>query len=212
MALTIVSDTLPKFPTDLSFERPGYTRYMTDVVILDSGAEQRNRFWKVPRKRMDVGYGVREIVKIETLLDFFDCCYGRWQPFRIRDWAEYKSCSITATAAFDDQSLGTATAGQTAFQLKKTKTLGSYSMDYDIIKPDGPTVKIGVDNVEETSGWTVDETTGIITRGVALAGGEEITWGGEFFYKARFDTDEIARDFAAWEAGSIEVPVIMLRA
>ncbi len=211
MAFTIVSDTLPKFPTNIRFERPGHTKYVTDVAILDSGAEQRNRYWKVPRKRWDVGYGVYTIDQIEALHDFFDVCFGRWEPFRFRDWLEYKSCSVLNTPAFDDQSLGAATAGQTAFQLKKTKTNGPYSMFFNVIKPDGPTVKIGVDGVEETSGWTVNESTGIVTRGVALAGGEEITWGGEFFYKARFDTDEVEWNFAAWRAGSIEVPVIELR-
>lgn len=211
MPFTIVSDTLPIFPTDVSFGRPGGPEYLTDVVILESGHEQRNSFWSEPRYSWDVGYGVREIEKIYALLEFFHACKGRHKPFRFKDWLDYRSCAVDDTPDFDDQSLGAATAGQTAFQLKKVYPESPYSTSIDIIKPKGDSIRIGVDAVEVTTGWTVNESTGIITRGTPLAGGEVITWGGEFYRKARFDIDKLSHSFEAWSAGAVDVPVVHLR-
>jgi uncharacterized protein (TIGR02217 family) len=211
MPFTIVTDTLPVFPTDISFGRPGGPEYLTDVAILESGHEQRNSFWKEPRYSWDVGYSLRTMDKIYALLQFFHACKGRHQPFRFKDWLDYKSCAIHLTPDFDDISLGAATAGQTQFQLKKTFTQGTYTTSIDITKPKGSTIKIGEDGVEVTTGWTINETTGIITRAPALAGGEVITWGGEFYRKCRFDVDKLPHAFEAWEAGGVEVPIMHLR-
>ena len=214
MSFTIVADTLPIFPTDISFGRPGGPEYLTDVTIPEGGDEQRNSFWPEPKYSWDVGYGVREIPKIVALLKFFHACKGRAQSFRFRDWLDWKSGDGQAKedlVDFDDQSLGAMIAGQTAIQLKKTYAESPYSTTIDIIKPSGATVRIGVDGVEETSGWTVNEATGIITRSVAFTGGEVVTWGGEFYRKARFDADKLSHSFEAWKAGSVEVPVMGLR-
>lgn len=211
MPFTITTDPLPVFPTDLSFDRPGGPEYLTDVVVLESGNEQRNAYWPEPRYSWDVGYGLRTMDKIYALIEFFHACKGRHQAFRFKDWSDYKSCAVNLTPDFDDQSLGAATAGQTQFQLIKTYAKGSYSTAIDIVKPRGSTIRIGVNAVEETTGWTVNEITGVITRSPALTGGETVTWGGEFYHKARFDVDKIPVAFEAWEAGKIEVPVIHLR-
>jgi uncharacterized protein (TIGR02217 family) len=211
MPLTVVQDTLPVFPTDLAFEHPGGPEYNTDVQILESGHEQRNSFWPEPKYSWDVGYGVKTFDKVYALLEFFHACRGRAKPFRFKDWADYKSSAVTGAVNFTDQSLGVATAGQTQFQLIKTYAKSPYETVLDIIKPKGSTVRVGVNGVEETTGWTVSEVTGLITRSVALAGGETVTWGGEFYRKARFDVDKIPVQFHAWEVGSIEVPVISLR-
>lgn len=211
MPFTITPDTLPLFPTDISFGRPGGPEYATDVQILESGNEQRNAFWQEPRYSWDVGYAVREMDKIYALLEFFHACRGRAKPFLFKDWLDYKSCAINLAVDFDDQTLATATAGQTAFQLKKTYPKSPYSTVIEIIKPKGSTIRIGVNGTEVTTGWTVNEGTGIITRGTPLSGGETITWGGEFYRKARFDVDKLTHAFEAWEAGGVDVPVISLR-
>ena len=211
MALTIVTDPLPVFPTDISFGRPGGPEYVTDIAILESGHEQRNAFWPEPRYSWDVGYGVREISKIYALLQFFHSCRGRHKPFRFKDWLDYKSSAPNLETDYDDQTLTTAIAGQVNFQLTKTYTTGAYITKIEIIKPKGSTIQIGVNGSEVTSGWTVNEITGIITASGAPGAGAVITWGGEFYRKARFDVDKLANTFEAWEAGGVEVPVIHLR-
>jgi len=211
MAFSITTDSLPVFPTDISFGRPGGPEYLTDVSVLESGHEQRNSFWAEPRYSWDVGYTVRSIDKIYALLDFFHACRGRAKAFRFKDWLDYKSCAINLDSDFDDISLGAATAGQTQFQLTKTYTQGSYSTTIEIVKPKGDTIRIGEDDTEVTSGWTINESTGIITRSPPFSGGEVVSWGGEFYRKCRFDVDKLPHTFEAWEAGGVEVPVIHLR-
>ncbi len=211
MAFTIVTDPLPIFPTDISFGRPGGPEYTTDVAILESGHEQRNSFWPEPRYSWDVGYGVREISKVYTLLQFFHACRGRHKPFRFKDWLDYKSVAPNMETDFDDQALPAATAGQTIFQLRKTYMTGAYNTYIDIIKPKASTIQIGEAGSEVTSGWTINEVTGIITRSSGISAGVIVTWGGEFYRKARFDVDKLANTFEAWEAGGVEVPVIHLR-
>ncbi len=211
MPFTIVPDTLPIFPTALNFDPPGGPEYLTDVEILGSGHEQRNSFWPEPRYSWDVGYGVRTHDKIYALLQFFHACRGRKNPFRYKDWSDYKSCARQSTVNYNDQSLGTAIAGQVNFQLKKTYTEGSYSTVILIYKPRGSTVRIGFGGAEETSNWTVNEQTGIITRATPATGGEAVTWGGEFYRKARFDVDKLPVTFYHWTSGSIQVPVIHVR-
>lgn len=211
MPFTIVADTLPIFPTDISFGRPGGPEYQTDVVVLESGHEQRNSYWTEPRYSWDVGYGFRNVEKIYQLLEFFHACRGRAKPFRFKDWLDYKSCAVNLTPAPTDQSLGAAAANQTTFQLKKAYPESPYSTSIDIIKPKGSTIRIAVNGVEVTTGWTVNESTGVITRGTPLAGGETITWGGEFWRKCRFDIDKLNHSFEAWTVGAVEVPVVHLR-
>jgi uncharacterized protein (TIGR02217 family) len=211
MPLTIITDTLPTFPTDLSFERPGGPEYLTDVALLESGNEQRNAYWPEPKYSWDVGYGVRTISKVYALLEFFHACKGRKEAFRYKDWADHKSCAVHLTPAFTDQSLGAAAPGQTQFQLKKHYSKGNFQTTIEVTKPKGDTIRIGVNGVEETNGWTVNEQSGIITRSVALGGGETVSWGGEFWRKARFDVDKLPLSFQAWTEATIEVPVISLR-
>lgn len=212
MPFTITPDNLPIFPTNISFGRPGGPEYNTDTPLVESGNEQgRNSYWPEPRYSWDVGYSIRSMDQIYALLQFFHACRGKWKPFRFKDWLDYKSCAVDQTPDFDDQSLGAAEAGQTEFQLGKTYAQGSYSTLIQIIKPRGSTIRIGVDAAEVTSGWTVNESTGLITRDTPFAGGEVVTWGGEFYRKCRFDIDKLSHEFAAWEAGGVEVPVIHLR-
>ena len=128
----------------------------------------------------------------------------------MKDWEDYKSCSVELTPDFDDQSLGTATAGQSAFQLIKTYVVDDYTTTLTIYRPHGATIRIGVAGVEETSGWTIDEDTGIATRSVALSGGEAVTWGGEWYHKARFDLDKFPITPEAYGVGSMQVPVVAI--
>ena len=50
-----------RFPSDIAFNKPGGPGFNTDVVILESGFEQRNQFWDQERGMWNVGYGVREL-------------------------------------------------------------------------------------------------------------------------------------------------------
>ncbi len=52
------------------------------------------------------------------------------------------------------------------------------------------TVKVGIDGVDQGapgSGWTVNQTTGVVTFTTAPGVGAVLTWGGEFDVPVRFD-------------------------
>jgi uncharacterized protein (TIGR02217 family) len=210
MSFTIIADTLPIFPPELAYGYPGGPEFSTEIAVMDSGHEDRNAWWPEPRHSFDVGYGPLEHWRIYALRKFFNACRGRRKPFRFLDFEDYKSCAIELEPAFDDVLLGVATAGQTVFQLRKDYIQNDYTTPFDIIKPNGETVMIGEDGIEVTDGWTINEISGLITRATPLTGGEEITWGGEFYLKCRFDVDKFPGTAEAYKVGSVKVPIIHL--
>jgi uncharacterized protein (TIGR02217 family) len=212
MSFTIVPDTLPIFPEDLSYGFPGGGEYNTDAPIIESGEEQRNAYWKEPKYSWDVGYLIKTPAQLYRVARMHHACQGKAKPFRFKDHDDFKSNEdMEADVSFDDVSLGAAAVGQTQFQLIKIYTESPYQTTIRIYKPKGSTIRIGEDGVEVFSGWTVNEGTGIITRGTPCAGGEVITWGGEFYRKARFDKDKLDNTAVAFGVGSIQIPVMGLR-
>jgi hypothetical protein len=59
----------------------------------------------------------------------------------------------------------------------------------NITKPVSGTVLVGIDNVDQSSGWSVDAATGIITFSSPPAQGTLITAGFEFDVPSRFETN-----------------------
>jgi uncharacterized protein (TIGR02217 family) len=83
----------------------------------------------------------------------------------------------------------------------------------DIKKPVQETILIGVNGIlqAETTNYSIDYTTGIVTFVLPPANGVPITWGGEFDVPCRFDTDELplSLDFYGYASGS--VPIVEVR-
>jgi len=74
------------------------------------------------------------------------------------------------------------------------------------------TLRIALGGVEQSSGWSVDTTTGIVTFSAAPGAGVAITAGFEFDVPVRFDTDvlDVTLDFE--RLGSItSIPLLELR-
>jgi uncharacterized protein (TIGR02217 family) len=66
--------------------------------------------------------------------------------------------------------------------------------------------------VEQTSGITFDDTTGLITFGFAPASAAAITAGFEFDTPVRFDTDSLAINLSNFAAGEIpSIPLVEIR-
>lgn len=200
------------FPTDISFNAPGGPVFVTGVVETQSGFEQRNVERDVPLYEWDVGYGARTIDKIEDLYQVFLTVRGQAHGFLFKYWLDYKSCDVSATVARTDQTLGTATAGQTQFQLIKKYTVGTATMTRNIYKPKTGTILVDKGGVNDTANWAFNLTTGVITRSPALAGGEVIKAGYEFYFPVRFAVDDWQGSFLAWRAGSVAVRLKETRA
>ena len=171
-----------RFPIDISFGSSGGPEYSTEIVATQSGYEYRNSNWSQARAKYNVAHGVRNKAQLDELIAFFRARKGKAHGFRFKDWADYAAAS---------ESIGTGDEIAVAFQLSKTYSSGSQLESRDITKPVDGSVKVYVDGVEQTTGFAVDYTTGIVTFDTAPTDGTAITADFEFDVPVRFDTDKL---------------------
>jgi uncharacterized protein (TIGR02217 family) len=196
------------FPTDISFHSPGGPRFLTRMAKLPSGWHQADIKRDTPLCEWDVGYGARQAGKIYDLYKLFMVVRGQGHIFLYKYWADFKSAhgdqfEIDITPI--DQILGTAVAGQKDFQLIKTYTVGSASLVKTIYKPKAGTLRVSVNGVEELAGWTMNASTGVISRSVGLSAGQIVRAGYEYFHPAKFASDDFDGSFLAWQTGEVNV-------
>lgn len=201
-----------RFPEEISKGSSGGPTRLTQVNVLRSGYEERITPWQHPRHKYDASIGVRSLAHLDEVLQFWHAMRGKMYGFRWKDWSDFKSNNTVTNVTFTDQDIGVGDGSTTTFQLIKTYVTLTASYERNIKKPVLNTVKIGIEGVEQLSGWSVDTTTGIITFDSAPTTGEEITAGYEFDIPARFDTDELYISIEGYLAGSLSsIPIIELR-
>ena len=201
-----------RFPDDISRGARGGPERRTQIIELASGDEERNASWANSRRRYDAAYGIRRADDLAVVVAFFEARNGRLYGFRWKDWADYKSCLPSGTPAATDQAIGTGDGMTTDFQLVKVYRSGSQSWTRTITKPVSGTVLVAIDGAEQTSGWSVDTTIGIVTFTSAPAAGAIITAGFEFDVPVRFDTDTLDVTLDVERLGSItSIPLIEVR-
>lgn len=203
----------PRFPDKISYGSSGGPKFNTDVIKIESGYESRNINWSQARHMYDAAFGVADEDRLSELINFFKAMRGMAHSFRYKDWADYKSCDLTATPARTDQTIGTADGIETDFQITKTYTAGlTYTRTID--KPVNGTLLVEVNGVLQTEGalndYEVDYTTGIISFNSAPSTGD-IKCGYEFDVPCRFDTDELSITIDAYAVGSTTVPIIEVK-
>jgi uncharacterized protein (TIGR02217 family) len=201
-----------RFPSAIAFGSSGGPSRKTEIVALGSGYEERNAVWANSSRRYDVGYGVRSLDDMHAVVEFFEARLGRLYGFRFKDFSDFKSCPPNSTALPGDQLLGLGNATATAFPLVKTYSSGSASWLRAIAKPVAGSVRVALGGAEQTSGWSVDTTTGIVTFDDAPGHDVAITAGYEFDVPARFDTDSLVINLDSFRAGEIpSVPIVEIR-
>jgi uncharacterized protein (TIGR02217 family) len=203
-----------QFPPTISVDSRGGPERKTEIVLLGSGYEERNQRWADSRRRYNAGYGVKSLDDLHTIAAFYEERRGQLHGFRWKDWSDYKSCAPLQTPANDDQNIGTGDGAETAFQLRKQ--YGSvYSPYYrDIKKPVTGTVLIAVNAVAqtETTHYTIDYSTGIVTFVSPPTNSHAITAGFQFDVPVRFDTDYLELQLVPHQYGNIpDIPIIELR-
>jgi len=192
-----------QLPTDISYGASGGPQFLTTVVEMASGQEQRNREWAEARNVYDIGMGLRSENDLGVLLSFFRARAGRANGFRYKDWLDYKSSVPQQAISATDQQLGLGDGVTVSFQLVKSYNSGGISHMRMIQKPVAATVVIAVDGVTQTSGWQLDTTTGIVTFTVAPLVGVVISAGYEFDVPVRFSEDFLAITLESYQAGQI---------
>lgn len=201
-----------RFPTDIAFGARGGPRRKTVISVSGSGYEHRNSQWADSKRDYNAGYGVKNLDDIHTVVSFFEERRGQLHGFRWKDKFDFKSCAPLQTTSHNDQPIGTGNGSTTQFQL--VKVYGSVYSPYTrmINKPVAGTVKIGLNGVNQASGWSVNTTMGIVTFSAAPGAGVAVTAGYEFDVPVRFDTDNLQIDLSAFDAGQIpDIPIVEIR-
>ena len=159
------------FPYDISYNSVGSTRFATDVIVVDSGDDQRNQRWDQPLMEYDIAYGVRTMEQLHALISFFRAMRGRLYAFNYRDPVDQSSSQAVAVEARSpppptplDQQIGLGDGQISVFQLSKTYTTpsGLSNQTRPITRPDTASVRIALNGVE-ISNWTVSRETGVVT-------------------------------------------------
>lgn len=192
-----------QFPTDIAYGSSGGPAYSTDIVVTASGFEQRNVNWQQARARYNVAQGVKTQAQLDTLIAFFRARKGRAFGFRFKDWLDYEAAA---------EPLGTGDSSQQQFQLKRTYSSGNQSEERLIHKPVDGSVSIYVDGALQSSGWSVDTTTGIVTFDAAPQQNAIITADFVFDVPVRFDTDQLSARLNDYGASSwSDIPLVEVR-
>ena len=159
------------FPYDVSLNSIGATRFQTDVVMVDSGHEQRQSRWDQPLMEYDVAYGVRTMEHLQGLIAFFRAMGGKKNAFLYKDHTDFTSTIATAHEARRapdpsplDQELGVGDGSTKVFQLiKRYPTPGGQAASVrPIYKPKGGTVAVAI-NATLVTNYALDLNTGKIT-------------------------------------------------
>ncbi len=204
------------FPLDIAVGSRGGPERKTEIVTTGSGREERNARWAHARRRWNAGYGVKSLDTLSQVVAFFEERRGRLYGFRWRDRLDHSSAAPGAAPGPADQLIGLGDGTRTEFQLMKT--YGSLHAPYarPIAKPVAGSVRIAVGGIEAEAGtgFDVDPVTGLITfaPGQAPADAAPVTAGFQFDVPARFDTDFLEVDLAAFAAGEIpSIPIVEIR-
>lgn len=196
-------------PARLAFGSTGGVERRTEVVTLGSGFERRSTPWAQGRRRYLIGANLRSLDDMATLTAFFEARRGRLYGFRLRDFADFKSCAPGGTVTATDQVIGTGDGAATVFPLGKA--YGDWIRP--IAKPVAGSVRVAVGGVELAGAdFVVETTTGRVTLAVVPGPGAMVTAGFVFDTPVRFDADRIEVTLESFGAGRmVAMPLIEIR-
>jgi len=188
-----------QFPTDISYGAVGGPGYQTDVIVVNSGFEQRNANWADSRYMFDVSPGVKTQSQLDALIAFFRVMKGRANGFRFQDRTDYKDKMKS-----DSPTSGIfAAIDATHFQMVKRYTTAGNNSDREINKPVTGTIAVTGGTVA-----SIDYTTGIVT----MTTGTPTAWTGQFDIPCRFDIDQMKATMIGHQAFQWgNVPVVEIR-
>lgn len=177
-----------EFPTAIAFDAVGGPAFNTTVNTGFSGYEQRNQNWAAALGKWKIELAYKPQSYFDSVYAFWLNVGGRADAFRFKDHKDFSAAA---------QACAEVSAG--VYQLQKTYTVGARNYVRTIKKPvtsavkkfDGSSCADTVtvyDGGVAATGWTLDETKGLIT---GLAAGHTITADFEFHFPVRFDVDDL---------------------
>lgn len=201
-----------RLPTTFSRDSLFGPGFGTKIVELDNFQEQRvSRVGEGGRRRFNLNRGISSLTDLIALQEFAIARQGAAFSFRVKDWSDYNTSASginygpnAADVAFDDVVLQ-ATDTATVYQFVKRYTSGPTTRVRKLTKLVDGTVKVGINGVEQTTGYTVNLLTGLVTFS-SDPGTDLVTGGCEFDVPCRFseDVDEVLQiAIASVNAGNL---------
>lgn len=203
-------DDIP-FPLDIGARAQVAPAFSTRIVESISGHEQRSTQWADARLRFDAGPGVRSEADIAALIAFFRARRGAARGFRFRDPFDHVSGAFGGEPDAGDQVLGVGDGAQAAFALVKRYGAGSEAQLRPITRPVAGSIRVALDGVEQTSGWSHDGRGEILFE-TAPGAGVTVSAGFVFDVPVRFAEDRLEIDRETFAAGIVpSVPLVEIR-
>ena len=204
-----------RFPDDIAYGSQGGPGFNTNVIVTDSGAEERIARWSEARHRFDAAYGIRTLAQVNLVKEFYMARQGVANAFRFKDFADFTTgTNGTGAHANSDVLIGTGDGSNKNFQLIKIYTSGGFPKNRTITFPVSGTVLVTKDAVSQTEGgdFTVNHVTGVVSFTVAPADTLDIKAGCEFDVPVRFGEEvdsALQMTYDSFESGSISsIPLI----
>ncbi len=215
-----------QFPTAISRGSRIGPRINASIMDLDSGQDYRIARWPDAKRSYNARWGIKSQKDAYAVYDFYLSRFGVVHGFRWKDWFDYAT-TLSGTTFIPGQStvtnldvtIGVGDNQQTDFQLIKRYGLGqSWEVVRNIEKPVVGTVlvsKAGVSQTETTH-FTVNYGTGVITFGTAPGLGQVIKAGFQFDVPAQFGAevaDGLQFQIDDFNAASLpDIPIIEMAA
>jgi uncharacterized protein (TIGR02217 family) len=185
-----------RLPDDIERGAVGGPAFKTSSTPLASGHAPVVRHWLQPLGGWDIGYGIQSLADLELVKAFFYCRMGSGFGFRFKDWGDFN---------IPQQEIGVGDGVETAFQVFKRYSDGSFFFDRTIYKLVLGTVRVFVNSVElfDPAGFSVDLNTGIVTLVVAAPAGHLVEVICEFDVPVRLVKDDLNENVQSFLNGSI---------
>ena len=168
-----------RLPLSLSRGAKLSIEHASEIVTLASGREVRNARWSQSRRTWNIAGAISSKERLNALIAFFEARRGPLHAFRFRDDTDFSSNDGVPTAT--DQQIGAGTGVQRSFALIKA----AGETVRKITKPVAETVRVSVGGAE-TSAFSADPATGLVTLDAPPPEGADIRAGFLFDVPVRF--------------------------
>lgn len=198
-----------RLPVDVERGARGGPSFNTTILELSSGFEKRNINWSYARGRWDIGYGIQSDSDLQDVKDFFYARFGRAYGFRFKDWTDYV-LGVSGTGSL----VLVATGGETDVQIIKTYASGGFQYNRPLTRIVDSTYEVYLnDSLQtETTHYTIDVDTGVISFVSTLNSSDEVDVYCEFDVPVRFDVDAMEVEALWADAQSVpSIPVVEIR-
>lgn len=152
----------PRFPEKIRFDVVGGVEFSTNIIVVNSGFESRNKNWASAKGAWKLSHGPHNRADTDALIAFFRAVGGRAHGFRFKDWGDYK------VAFGEGRFLPLAvTNGVPLYQMVRRYQQGALLDDRKITKPVSGTISVQrngalVPQGVQAGNFNLDPITGII--------------------------------------------------